>query len=424
MALPVLDAMVPSIARAATPTPSRLMIFHYPIGMDRDAWRASGTETNWTLGATQAPLLPFKGDINVLTGVDDTAPSNAGGHATGNAHLMTCAPLDANSTHSYDVSYDQLVADKIGGGTKFRSLQLGTSVSYGPDRPCDPALSQNLSWKNSTGLPAEISPQTAFDRIFAGIASSGDAAAQAAIAKRKRQGKSVIDAVNAQRARLDALVGAGDKKKLDEYYTGVRELEKSIGSTAGDALCVPGTRPGTPADVRDHIKQMLDIAVLAFKCDLTRVITVSYEDSNTERHHPWLGPAADVGYHSDITHQTANGSGPGTEGYRLVNKWMVTQFAYLLDQMKKTSDGATKTLLDSSLVYFTTEITNGSYHARDDMPLILAGGGNGRMATGRLLERKGEAMGNIAMSILQAFDTGVTTFGAGYTRGMTGLMAT
>ncbi len=404
LALPMLDAMMPRVAKAAGLAPSRLMIFHFPLGVHRAGWKPSGSETSWTLGETQAPLLPFKQDINVLTNVNDTAPKDDGGdHATGTAHLLTAAAA-RTTTRSYQVSFDQLIADKISTGARFRSLELGTANCGGADPQAgfDPAISRNTNWRNGTGLPQETNPQAAFDRIFAGAGTVADAAAL----KRKRQGQSVLDAVTAQRARLDTRLGAADKQKLDEYYSGVRELERSIAATA--TTCTPGARPDGSGDIRDRVKQMLDISVLAFKCDLTRVITFNYEHTITEITHPFVG--VNDGYHIGVTHNN-----PG-DPFKAVNKWIVSQFAYLLDQMKKSS------LLDSSLVYFTSELANGTEHSHIDYPIVLAGGGNGRMTTGRLLNRQGETTGNVIMSLLQAFGTGATSFGAGFDKGITGLM--
>jgi hypothetical protein len=411
LALPMLDAMTPRVVRAAGTVPARLLIFHFPIGVNREGWKPSGSETMWTLGETQAPLLPFKQDINVITSVDDTAPKDNGGdHATGTAHLLTGAEARKN-TRSFQVSFDQIIADKIGARSRFRSLELGTANCPGADGQAafDPLMSRFTNWRGGTPLPQETNAQAAFDRLVVGIGASSNTIDAAAL-KRKRQGKSVLDAVTAQRSRLDGRVGAADKQKLDEYYTGIRELERSIGSsvTSTAAQCAPGTKPPASADIRERVKQMLDISVLAFKCDLTRVITFTYEHSISEITHPFLG--VNNGYHLGVTHNN-----PG-EPYKTVNKWIVSQFAYLLGEMKKAS------LLDSSLLYFTSELANGPEHSHKDYPIVLAGGGNGRMATGRLLDRKGETTGDVMMSLLQAFETGTTTFGAGYTKGITGLM--
>ena len=275
------------------------MTFHFPIGVNRASWKPSGTETSWTLGASQSPLAAHKNDICVITGVNNSGErTGTAGHTCNAATFLTARDVPAG-IHTMGTSADQLIASSLEGKTRFRSLELGTSIlNENPNAEAgyDPVLKDHLSWSNGTPLPKEINPSALFDRLFAGGTTSVSAAEAA---RRRHFGQSVIDSVRGDAKRLQSRLGKGDNAKLDEYLSGVRALELRIQATAGPA-CTAGARPGPPADVRDRVKQMLDLSVLAFNCDLTRVITFGYEHTVTEQAHPWVGVTD--GYHIGVTH--------------------------------------------------------------------------------------------------------------------------
>jgi hypothetical protein len=401
-------------ARADTPPgPKRFMTFHFPIGVNRAAWRPTGTEKDWALGATQSSLAAHKGDITMLTHVDNASDKSGHSVHTGRiASLMTGGDVP-NTRHAMGTSADQLIAASLAGKTPFRSLELGTAIlNENPNNEpgFDPVLKDHLSWSNGTPLPKEVNPSALFDRLFGGGAFGLDPTAAAV---RRHDKQSVIDAVRDDAARLKSRIGKNDNAKLDEYLTGLRELEVRIQSTAASS-CTPGARPGPPVDVRDRVKQMLDLSVLAFRCDLTRVITFGYEHTVTEQAHPWVG--VKEGYHIGITHNQ-----PGAP-YAAVNHWIVTQLAYLLDSLKGTIEGQ-GTLLDSTIVYFVSEMGEGSAHDPTDLPIIVAGGGGGRIRQGRLLDRPGQGNANLLIALMQAMDVNVTRFGDSYTTPLPGLVS-
>lgn len=418
IALPLLESALPRSARAAANSaPLRLMTFHFPIGVNRESWAPSGTETSWKLGASQQPLAGFEGDICIITGVSNSGDkSGTAGHTCNIATFLTARDVPQGIT-SMGTSADQMIAASLKGTTKLASLEIGTSIlNENPnDEPgYDPVLKDHLSWSNGTPLPKEINPSAVFDRLFAGI-GTGSAADQAAAARRRHYGQSVIDAVRADAQALQKKLGKGDNAKLDQYLTGLRELEQQIAATATPAAaCTPGARPGPPADIRQRVTQMLDLSVLAFACDVTRVITFGYEHTVTEIAHPWAGVTD--GYHIGVTHNN-----PGAP-YAAVNKWIVTQLAYLLDKLKKTSD-VTGTLLDNSIVYFASELGEGSSHSASNIPMIVAGRGGGRIQSGRLLARDGQGNGNVLISLMQAFGVNPGTFGNGFTKPIAGLVS-
>ena len=415
IALPFLEASLPTLRSAGADQPrpiQRFMTFHFPIGANRSAWRPSGTEHEWTLGATQAPLATHKDDLCIVTGVDDSGDHSGSAH-TGKAATFLTAGNAPPGTLAMGTSADQLIATALAGKTPFRSLELGTSILIeNPNHEAgfDPVLKDHLSWAGGTPLPKSINPSAVFDRLF----GSGPLAPEAA-RKRRALEQSVIDAVRADATKLGKRLGKRDNEKVDEYLTGLRELEVRINTTASQ--CSLGARPGPPADVRDRVKQMLDLTVLAFRCDLTRVITFGYEHTVTEQTHPWLG--INDGYHIGITHNQ-----PGAP-YATINKWLVSQLAYLLDELKATPDGTGgTTLLDNTIVYFASEMGEGSTHSGADLPIIVCGGGAGRITPGRLLARPGQGNGNVLIALMQAMGVSVSSFGNGFTTALPGLVNT
>lgn len=413
LALPMLESALPRAARAETAAaPRRFMTFHFPIGVNRAGWKPTGTETEWTLGETQQPLLAHKGDISVITNVDASGDKTGSSAHTGRVATFLTAQDVPMGTHAMGTSADQRIATSLAGKTPFRSLELGTAIlNENPNREAgyDPVLKDHLSWSNGTPLPKEINPSALFDRLFAW--ASNDAAVTAA---RRARRQSVLDAVREDATSLKKQLGKTDNAKLDEYLTGVRELETRIQASA--RTCAPGARPGPPADVRDRVTQMLDLSVLAFRCDLTRVITFGYEHTVTEQAHPWVGVTA--GYHIGVTHNL-----PGAP-YAAVNRWMVSQLAYLLDALKATRDFDGATLLDNTIVYFASEMGEGSSHSRKDLPIIVCGGGGGRIRKGRLLDRPGQGNGNVLIALMQAMDVPVQSFGNGFTTPLPGIVNT
>lgn len=416
LALPLLDAMLPAAARADTPAagaaPRRFMTFHFPIGVNRDAWRPSGTEHSWTLGKTQEPLAAHKKNITVITGVDNNGDTSGSSIHTGRSATFLTGGDVPIGAHAMSTSADQLIAASLAGKTPFKSLELGTSIlNENPNKEpgYDPVLKDHLSWSNGTPLPKEINPAALFDRLF--TLDPGDAGVAL---KRRRQRKSVLDAVRDDAKRLQTRLGRNDNRKLDEYLSAVRELEQRI--SASTRACDLGSRPPPPVDVRDRVKLMLDLSVLAFRCDLTRVITFGYEHTVTEQAHPWVG--VNDGYHIGVTHNQ-----PGAP-YAAVNKWIVSQLAYLLDRLSSVAEGGSGTLLDNTIVYFASEMGEGSSHSPKDLPIVVCGGGGGRIPQGRLLDRTGHGNANLLIALMRAMGVEVTRFGNNFTTPLPGLVTT
>jgi hypothetical protein len=390
------------------------MTFHFPAGVNREAWRASGIEDDWSLGVSQRDLLRHKADVTVVRNVDASGDKSGNSVHTGRIATFLTAGDVPMSTRAMGTSADQLVAQALqadAGATPFRSLELGTSIlNENPNKEpgWDPVLKDHLSWWNGTPLPKEISPAALFDRLFAAEGADPEVARVRRILR-----KSVLDGVHEEATRLQVGLGRSDRVKLDEYLTGVRELERRVDATTHGYD--PSKRPAPPKDVRDRVKQMLDLSVLAFELDLTRVVTFGYEHTVTEQAHPWLG--VNEGYHIGITH---NDPGPK---YVAVNAWIVSQLAYLLDQLAAKRDPDGSRLLDNTIVYFASEMGEGSTHSKKDLPIVVCGGGRGTVRKGRLLDRPGQGNGNVLLALMRAMGVTIDTFGNGFTQSLPGLVS-
>jgi hypothetical protein len=415
MALPLLDAMGPqrALAQAAAP-PKRFLSFYVPNGMHMPAFTPTTTGSDYALTPILQPLAPYKSDVLVLSGLDNYAASaqgdGPGDHARGTGCFMTCAhPVKTEGADiSIGISADQVIAQAIGDQTRFSSLELGCdggASTGGCDSGYSCAYSRNISWAGpSTPLPKETNPRALFDRLFSGIDPSQTAEQ---IARRTLYRKSIIDFVKADANSLITRLGQSDRHKMDEYLTGIRELEERLDSVDTGPQCTPMERPtGVPADFRDHVHLMVDLAVLAMQCDLTRVASFMLGNGGSGRVYGFLGIAE--GHHQISHHQ---GDAALQSQLQTIDVWEVEQLAYLLGKMKAIDEGGTS-LLDNSLVFFSSEIEDGNSHSHNNLPVILAGGGGGAMNTGRHLSFTGDTpLANLFVNVIQTMGVNATTFG-------------
>jgi hypothetical protein len=413
MALPILEAMLPRTVHAAPAvSPRRLAVFYVPCGIHMAKWTPSATGRDWALTPTLAPLAPVKGEVLVLTGLSQWPgkPDENGHHAAGTAAFLTCtkALKTAGTDIRVGISMDQLVAHHVGKATRFPSLELGTDSGTGV-RACDAgyscAYSYNISWAGpSTPRPKETRPRAVFHRLFAGFDPD---ATQARLAKRQAYEQSIIDFVREDARALQNRLGQTDRQKLDEYFTSIRELERRIDDLAPEGpLCQPGEAPGSTEDVRAKTRAMMDLIVLAFQCDLTRVVTFMLGNARSERVFDFLGL-------SD-THHTYSHHQRRPENYEAlakIDRWEVEQYAYLLQRLKAVQEPNGTTLLDNACVYFSSEVEDGNSHGHTNMPVLLAGRGGGALAPGRHVRYDGAPVANLFISLLQLMGVGVSTFG-------------
>jgi hypothetical protein len=233
-----------------------------------------------------------------------------------------------------------------------------------------------------TPLPKITDPLQAFQQIFMGYDPT---ASKADIAKRQAYDKSVLDYVQSDVSSLSTKLGKTDAAKLDQYLTGVRALEVQLTTSAATLSCSMGTPPAaTATDYATHVKTMLDLMVLAFQCDATRVISFMQGNAVSQQTYPFLmaGGAAITRGHHDISH---HGGNPTSIAQLIaINTWTFQQVAYLLTQLKAVPDGpAGSNLLTNSTIFVSSDISDGDMHNHNDMPILLAGHGGGALKPGQ-----------------------------------------
>ncbi|MBV9470869.1 MAG: DUF1552 domain-containing protein [Abitibacteriaceae bacterium] len=413
LALPLLDGMMPlrSFAEAAGAQaakqivrPNRMLFLFVPNGMHMPDWTPTA-EGNFELPWIMEPLKNVKDHLTVLSGL---AQNNAralgdggGDHARSSATWLT--GVHPRKTSGADlkagVSVDQLAAQKIGHLTKFASLEIGVERGAQAGN-CDSgyscAYSSSVSWSSeSTPVAKETNPRLVFERLF-GNGEEGEQAESRQ--RRERYKKSILDFVMEDANDLKTQLGARDQRKLDEYFTGVREIEQrlarveEISNATMPAMAKPG---GVPADPGEHIRLMCDMLVLALQSDLTRISTFMLANDGSNRSYRNIGIAE--GHHELSHHQ---GNKEKQDKIRQINRFHVTQLAYLLEKMKSIKEGD-GTLLDNSMLVYGAGISDGDRHNHNDLPILLAGGGAGTLKPGRhVTYPDGTPMSNLFLAML------------------------
>lgn len=418
VALPTLDAMLPSIARAQAAgeaPPRRLVIFFTPNGMYMPSFTPEDEGPTFTFTPTLKPLEPYRDDILVLSGLDNRPGEDSipGNHARGTASFLTCVPPVKHRDGRLEVgiSVDQVAAQEIGSATRFPSLELGAEpgISGGA---CDSGYScayiNNISWAGpSSPMAKEVNPKSVFDWLFAGP-DAGETAEQ--IARRARYRKSILDFVSEDAKRLQNLLGSSDRQKLDQFLTGVRALEKRIDETQN--LCsAEGLAIGAVENRQEVIQQMADLIVLALQCDLTRIVTFMLANGYTNTPYHFLGIGE--GHHELSHHRNAS---KNIEHLQVIDHWEMQQFAYLVGKMKSVQEGA-GTLLDNSIVMFGNELADGNKHHHFNLPVVLAGRGGGFIRPGRHIAFRGAGgefpIADLYLTFLAYLGVHRDTFGTG-----------
>ena len=393
VALPALEAMLPApvvaVPGAAAGPVKRMAFVYIPNGANMPEWTPKTLGKNYELSPTLQPLKDFKNDFLVLSGLAHTkARANgdgAGDHARANATFLT--GVQARKTAGADIrvgiSVDQIAAQKVGGLTRFPSLELSCDRGRNAGS-CDSGYSCayqfNLAWRSeSSPMAPEVDPRLVFNRLFAGKDPSETAEARA---KRRTYQKSVLDFVMDDARRLKGNLGHTDQRKLDEYLTSVRELEERIEKAEKFADKLPDMKipAGVPKDFEPHVRLMYDLMTVAFQTDSTRIATLLSAHDGSNRAYPSIGVSEG---HHDLSHH-------GRDEGKLakiakINTLHVQQFAYFLNKLKSVQEGE-GTLLDNCMIVYGSAIADGNAHAHHDLPLLLAGRGGGTIQPGRHAE--------------------------------------
>jgi hypothetical protein len=262
-----------------------------------------------------------------------------------------------------------------------------------------------MSWRSATQpLPKEVNPKLVFERLF----GSGPDALRA---ERDRKRKSVLDFVREDAGDLRGKLGAADQRKLDEYFSAVRDVEKRIENAEKmPAVKTPDLKApaGPPAAYEEHLKLLCDLLVLAFQADVTRVCTFVFANEGSNKPYPFIGVREG---HHDLSHHENNKE--KKEKIRDINRFHVSQLAYLLGKLKEVKDGA-GTLLDQCMIAYGSANSDGNRHNHDDLPILLAGHGGGSIKTGRHLRFPKETpLNNLWLAMLDRMDAKVDHLGDG-----------
>ena len=409
MALPLLDAMVPALSAAPKGVP-RVAFFQTPNGISMKYWTPKTVGSNFEFTAPLKSLEPFRNQVTVLSGLNNYCAGlgdGGGPHTRGYAAWLSGMLAQRTEVHPMlGTTVDQHLARELGKETMLESLELSVQTGSVKAGACENGYSclyQVLSWRSATQAnPPEGDPRVVFERMFGEETSNEDRVA------RMRADKSILDAVTGQINKLQTKLGGSDRLTVSEYLETVRDVEKRIQKAEAQSAnsdFATGDRPtAVPEKFQDHREVMFDLLALAFQADITRVATFDMGGSN----YSFIGvPEA----HHDLSHHGGNAE----KRARLVkiDAFNVSQFARLIDKLSKIKDGDA-TLLDRSMMMFGSSLSDGDMHSPLDLPIVIAGGGNGTLKGNQHLQwapEKKVPLSNLYVTMLDKFGINVPRIG-------------
>lgn len=420
LALPWLEAMGPVTSWAASGTtpssqtaPNRTAFLYVPNGKIMEQWKPKEPGPLGELPKLLEPLADLKDEFSILTGLTaDKARANGDGggdHARALSAFLT--GVQPRKTDGADiragVSVDQVMAARVGDRTRLSSLEVGTeagSMAGNCDSGYSCVYSSTMSWHSATQpMPKEVNPKLVFERLF----GSGSVQERA---RRNAERRSILDFVKEDYKDLNGRLGRTDQRKLDEYFSAVRDLEVRIERAAAmPAAVLPADvkQPaGIPDSYADHIRLMCDLLVLAFQTDSARVATFVLANEGSNKPYPFIG--VKEGHH-DLSH---HGNNPEKKSkIAQINTFHTTQLAYLLHRLKSVKEGD-GTLLDHSMIVYGSGNADGNAHSHNDLPILLAGRGCGTLRQGRCLAYPNETpLNNLWLSLLNRMEVDIHQLG-------------
>ena len=412
LALPLLDAMIPSLtAEAKTPaSPARLRRLGFvfmPMGCDITRWTPRGERLE-ELSPILSPLEPVKQHVTAVTNLE-LRNAYPGTHATSNAAFLSAATAKRTESTDYylGTTVDQIAARHIGQETQLPSLEISMDLLSTVGQ-CDNGYAcvyqNNLSWSSpTTPLPAEAHPRIVFERLF----GEGGSSAQRRAALKRRA--SLLDSVTEEITRLQGILGPADRAKVGQYLDTVREVERRIqkaeASTRDNPLPDLDRPVGVPASYADHARLMFDLQLLALQGDVTRVITFQLARETSNRTYPEIGvPDA----HHPLTH---HGNDPDKIAkVAKINQFHVSLFAEFLTKLKATAEGD-GTLLDHVLYLYGSGMGNPNVHDHTNLPILVAGGAAGKMRGGRHIKyEQATPLANLHLTLLDKVGVRLDSF--------------
>ncbi|MGB0637807.1 MAG: DUF1552 domain-containing protein [Myxococcota bacterium] len=408
VALPPLEAMFNLSGTAYAcggGLPLRFGLFFWGNGNLPELWTPTGEGTSWELSEQLEPLAPVKDLISVVSGMS-IKTGNLIPHHSGKAGILSGAPLKVYENGREDGTFeipsiDQVIAAEIGGETIYRSLETGVLPGTGGNSYNGP----------NNRNPPELSPYAFYERLFG--ASFREPGEEGVVDPTLALRRSVLDSVMDDISRLDARVGAADKMRLDQHYTGIRELELRLARLQEDPPSLEAcARPAEPAmdfpdiEGRPQIqavhRAMTDLLVMALACDQTRVFSHWFSDPLTNK----LYPDATAGHHS-LTHDE-----PGSQPeVNMITKFVMEELNYMIERLASIEEGD-ETLLDHMALLATSEVSKGQTHLLDEMPIIIAGNACGALKQGiHYRSFSGENTSHVLLSLVRAMNISAASFG-------------
>ena len=420
IALPAMHSLIPArmlaaataaqVATTATGAPLRTAFVFFPNGAIPTRWWPTGGQGDFVLHDTLAPLEGMRKHIQILGGLEH-ANANAGNdgggdHARGNSVFLTGVRINKSATDvRAGISIDQVIANRVGHLTRFPSLEL-TCDSHRKSSDCDSGYScayqYNVSWQSATTpMTPENNPRLVFERLF-GAGAHGERAGQAQ--QRMKDRRSILDSVMDDARVMNQRLDATDKAKLDQYLTGVREIEARIEKAERFGPNVDPDQPtpaGIPATQAEYVELMYDMMLIAFKTDSTRVATFVLGHDGDNRSFSEIGITEG---HHDLSHHQNNPE--RVDKVAQIDRWYVEQFAKFLAKMENTKDVDGHSLLHNTRILYGSGNADGNRHTHENLPLILAGGGGGQLTGGRYVDHGGQPLSNLFLNM--ADQVGVT----------------
>ena len=402
VALPLLDAMVPALARAASPV-RRLGVVYHPNGVIYDQWLPGGVGADFKLSPTLLGLQQFRDKLIVVTGLasDEAEALGDGGgdHSRASGTYLTGVHVrKSDSIVKNGISMDQIAAKAFERHTQLSSLQLtldDNSMVGSCDTGYSCAYSSTLSWLTPTmPLMAENNPRVVFERLFGSIDSTDPRVRQS----RLQQDRSILDSVTDRVRQLQQKLGPADNRKVNDYLASLRDVERQIQKAEEQsAREMPDiVRPtGIPDSFEEHVRLLYDLQLLAYQSDMTRVITFMYGREQTGRSYPQIGvpdPHHPLSHHANDPAKMAKCA--------IIQRYHIKLFAEYLEKLDKTPDGD-GSLLDHLIILFGGGISNSDRHTHGPLPTFLAGGGAGALKGGRhLIYPEHTPLANLQMTLL------------------------
>ena len=411
LALPFLDAMLPAFslrARSAAMPRHRFQAFYVPNGMAMEYWLPKGEGTGFEISPILEPLAPYRNQMLVLSGLKSSWNYIHAG-ASGSFLTGTARGGKTEIEIIADVSMDQLLARHFAGETQVASLEMSMDAPANAGA-CTGNLScvytHTLSWRSPTQpLPMEWNPRAVFERLF-GDSGSTDRTAREA---RLRQHKSILDSVTEKLASLKRDLGPQDHSKVDQYTEAVRDVERRLqrAEEQRDVELPTIEQPqGAPPVFEDHLALMLDLQLLAFQSDLTRVFTFMIGKEQSARPYPQIGvpeahhPLSHHDNHPDLIAQMSK-----------INRYHTQLFSQYLGKLRATPDGD-GSLLDSMMILYGSGISNSTRHSGENLPLLVMGGGAGTLKGGRHLAYADKpSMANLLVTLMDKMGVPVDRMG-------------